>query len=215
MSSIVAALLERQEAWDDAGRTWQRVRSQAQLLGDRPVELDAVEGIARSGRKSGAAPAIVATGFEEALALAVALGDASRQVSLHNVLGILAWERTEYAEALAHYEAALRLCRVLGRRPDQGLVLNSIGVVLIRLQRFEEARTVLEEAAALNAATGERLLEAHTLVALGDVSLRFGRVREALDTSSAPRRCERRPAIRRTTNGWSGAWPRRAQRWRP
>jgi class 3 adenylate cyclase/tetratricopeptide (TPR) repeat protein len=180
VSSVVAVLLERQQNWPDADRTWRAVRTQAQGLGDRRVELDAVEGIARVARRSGGPLATVAAGFEEALALAVNLGDTPRQAALHNTLGILGWEGGRYPDALAHYEAALRLCRVLHKAADEGLILNSIGIVLVRLQRFEEARTVLEEAAALNEATGERQLEADTLVALGDLSLRFGRARDAL-----------------------------------
>ena len=49
--------------------------------------------------------------FESALALAATTGEHAREAALHNVLGILEWERSIYADALRHFEAALALLR--------------------------------------------------------------------------------------------------------
>ena len=176
----VAIGQERLALWDDAERSWSVARQLRRSLSDRTGELDALEGLARIDRVRGDLRRAAAR-CEEALALATALGLAARQASLHNTLGILAWEGAHYNDALVHYEIGLRLCRDTGNRPDEGVMLNSMGVTLARLQRNEEARTVLEDSLVLNRSSGERLLEAHALAALADVSLHLGRVESACE----------------------------------
>ena len=170
-----AAILERLASTDEAAEAWEKVRSLRRASGDAKGELDALEGLARTARQRAASPDAAIPGFQAALTLATTLGDREREVSIHNTLGILEWQRERYPDALRHYEAALELVRDLGDRSSEGLLLNSVGVTLTRLQRHEEARTALEESVALNRERGEHLLEAHALAALGEVWRARGR----------------------------------------
>jgi tetratricopeptide (TPR) repeat protein/class 3 adenylate cyclase len=179
----VAVTHERRGAWSTARDAWTLVLDLRRSRGDSLGELDAREGIARAIRHI--APADATAAFEQALSLAIVLGNASRRLALHNTLGILHWERGAHLDALGHYDAALRLCRETGDRVHEGLMLNSMGVTLTRLQRYDEARTVLEESVALNRETRERLLEAHALAALAEVSLCLGARPAAIDCLDA------------------------------
>lgn len=174
MWSRVAAIHEREGAFEEAGTAWSTARSLHRRIEDAPAELEALEGVARCARRRDAAAAIPL--YEEAIALAAASGDPYREGSLHNQLGIVHWERGSYTEALRQYEMALRIFRELGDCVHEGLILNSLGATLSRLLRYEEARTVLEQGLSLNRETGERLLEAHSLAALGDVYRGIGRL---------------------------------------
>ena len=147
-------------------------------LHDVNGQLRALEGIIRAGRQ-GTATVDIERRCVEALALAEALDDAPRRAWLHNLLGIAAWERGAFADALGHYETALAQVRRMDQRADEGLILNSLGVTLSRLGRHEEACRVLEESAALNEATGERLLQAHALAALGNEYAATGHAADA------------------------------------
>ena len=126
----------------EAAVAWQRAREGAEKLGNIAAQLDAAEGIARSTRRI--APAEAIGRYEEALALAARAGDRLREAAILNTLGILDYERGDYASALRRYETGLAMARVRGDRGHEGLMLNSIGVTLTRLQRHEEARTALE-----------------------------------------------------------------------
>ena len=184
----VAIARERQAQWPAARETWTAVLVLRRSLADPTGELEAREGLARATRQTDPDASIEA--FEQALALATVLGAGSRKLALHNTLGILHWQRSDFLAAFRHYDAALRLCRLQGDRAHEGLMLNCVGLALTRLQRYDEARTVLEESVALNRDTAERLLEAHALAALADVSLRLdgaGSARELLEGALAIR----------------------------
>jgi tetratricopeptide (TPR) repeat protein len=131
-------------------------------------ELEAREGLARATRAKGPEDAIPA--FESALALAATIGERTREIVIRNTLGILQWQRRDYAAALDHYEVALRLVRDPGHCQQEATILNGLGACLARLGRPDEARTVLEESLALSREIGERELEADAAAALGHVS---------------------------------------------
>lgn len=191
MWTLIAAGLERMSTPHESAATWEKVRGLRTRLGDARGELDALEGIARTTRKTAMSPDAAIPAVEAALALAATLGEKHREAALRNTIGILEWECGRYAQALRHYEMALGLARDLKDRVYEGLILNSLGVTLARLNRHEEARTALEESAALNRETGEQLLEAHALAALGDVCHAQGRsdaAREHFERSLALRR---------------------------
>ena len=176
----IAAIREREGAFDDASAAWDAARSLHRLVDDVSDELEALEGLARCTRKQSTRPVATAIAlYEQAISLAAARGEQRREGSLRNQLGILEWERGEYGNALRQYEVAVRIFRDLGDHVHEGLMLNSLGVTLCKLQRHDEARTVLEQGLALNRKTGERLLEAHSLAALGEVYVGIGRLEEA------------------------------------
>ncbi len=160
---------------------WRATCALRRQLGDPHGELEALEGIARATRQTAPTPSESIPAFEAALALASTLGETHRQLALHNVLGILEWERGRFAAALRQYEAALLLVRAHGDRLHEGHVLNSLGVTLIRLNRPEEARTALEASVAVNRETEQRLLEAHALGALGQLFLAEHRLDRAVE----------------------------------
>ena len=168
----VAQAREHLREWNAARDGWMAVLDLRKSLGDSPGELAAREGLALALRQIPDPDAIAAA--EQALTLATVLGATSRQLSLHNTLGILHWERAAYVEALRHYDAGLRLCRDSGDRVHEALMLNCMGVALSSLRRYDEARIVLEESVALSRETGERLLEAHALAALADIAIALG-----------------------------------------
>lgn len=191
MWSRVGGIAERRGTVEPALLAWQTMRELSIKLGDVEGELRSLEGIARAVRLASGNTDQAISAAETALALAVTLGAQHRELALRNILGVMHWERQEYARALRHYELALRLTRMLGDRIHEGLMLNSLGVTLSRLHRHEEARTALEESIALNRSTGERLLESHALTALGDIHRmrqRFVAARECYDQALALRR---------------------------
>jgi len=173
-------------------------------LQDANGQLEALEGMIRAGRQ-GAGREHAESWCMQALALAEALDDAPRQASFRNLLGILAWERGAFADALTHYEAALVAVLRTDQRADEGVILNSLGVTLSRLGRHEDACRVLDESVTLNEASGQRLLLAHALAALGDACAANGRA------GDARRFYQRAEAIRRDL-GDAGAADRIAQR---
>lgn len=175
----LAAVHERLHRPEEAHAAWLRARELSRALADIPAEAEAVDGVARTERQLAVDPETVITHYEEALALALRVGDRKRELGTHNALGIVHWQRGTYAEAVRHYEAALRLCRETGDRVHEGLILNSLGATLHRMCRWDEARTVLAESVRVTEASGERRLRAHALATLGDVCLASGRVDEA------------------------------------
>jgi serine/threonine protein kinase/tetratricopeptide (TPR) repeat protein len=191
----IARILERRSP-EEAAEAWSVVLELQRRRGDSSSELDAREGLARARRAMGASDAV--TAYESALALAATIGARAREAAIRNVLGILAWERGAYPEALRYYESALALVRDHGNRQDEAVILNSLGVSLTKLGRRDEARTVLEESLALSREIGERQLEAHALAALGHVSW------QAHDLSGAADYFEQSRALRQAIGDYAG-----------
>ena len=175
----VAAACESLQLPADAHATWARLRELQRADMDIAGTAEAVEGMARTERQLPDAAGDAVAHYEEAIALAVRLGDRNRELTARNSLGIVFFQRKAYADALRHYEAALRACRELGDRVHEGLILNSLGATLQQLQRWDEARTVLSDSLRLTTASGERLLQAHALALLGDVCLATARFADA------------------------------------
>ena len=93
MLACVAVLHERSDSarrWPF--RAWEEVRRLRVSLGDARGELEALEGIVRMQRRSGAPRDEVIPHLEAGLALAAKLADKRREASLRNTLGILEWE---------------------------------------------------------------------------------------------------------------------------
>jgi tetratricopeptide (TPR) repeat protein/class 3 adenylate cyclase len=180
MRRRLASVYERLDRPADALEAWSQVRSLDRASGDLTGEAEAVEGMARTERKLARPASDVIARYEEALGLAIRLGDRKRELAVRNALGIVHWQRAAYSDAVRQYEAALRLCREAGDRVHEGLILNSLGATLHRLRRWDEARTTLSEAVRVSTETGERQLRAHALATLGDVCLASGRLDEAL-----------------------------------
>jgi tetratricopeptide (TPR) repeat protein len=146
--------------------------------------------MARAERRLLGSAGDVVARYEEACALAVHQGDRARELAIRNSLGIVHWERGQYADAVREYEAALRVCRDTSDTVHEGLILNSLGASLNKLRRWDEARTTLMEAIRVTADTEERQLHAHALAALADAYIgreHFGDALESLEQSLAIR----------------------------
>jgi tetratricopeptide (TPR) repeat protein/class 3 adenylate cyclase len=193
-----AAILERKRRPEESIETWKRVDALCGQLGDARGRLDALEGIARSIRQHDPSSDASIAALEAALHLAATLGDPQRALALRNTLGIVAWERGRYTDALNHYQDALRLAREHGNAAQQAVILNSLGVTLMRLQRPTDALTALEEGLARSRASGERILEAHASAALGQLYRTIGDLGRALE------RFEQSLEIRRVLNDRTG-----------
>jgi tetratricopeptide (TPR) repeat protein len=179
LRSRVAAVCEDQLRFGRAASEWVRVAALCQRSRDLAGESRAREGQGRVARRleddEGAE-----SSYREALRLAVSAGDETRQGALHNTLGILAWHRQAYDQALQHYEQALAIYRRRGEPAHVGHGLASIGLTLHRLHRSDEAVRRLEEAIRLERQHDLRQLEAYALGTLGDVRLSMGDDDEAV-----------------------------------
>ncbi len=207
----LAVVYERMQAPNEARSAWERVQVLAMNGGDRAQEAEALAGMARAERELAPFEQMVVPHYEEALQLAVRAGDRSRELAVRNALGIVHWQRGDFADAVRHYEAALRVCRESADRVHEGLILNSLGATLSRLRRWDEARTVLGDAMRVSEHTGERQLQAHALAMLGDVYLATNRTGEALASFTASLRI-RLSLDDRTGEGWMRERLARVQR---
>jgi tetratricopeptide (TPR) repeat protein len=192
---------ERLGAPADARSAWQRALTLNHAASNVAGEAVAAEGLARADRLLQVAPERVIAGYEEALALALRVGDGPRELSVRNALGIVHWQCGAYADAMRQYEAALRVSRGIGDRVHEALILNSLGATLHRQRRWDEARTTLADGVRVARETGERQLEAHALATLGDVFLACGRLSEARQSVESSLGLRRDLADRRG-EGW-------------
>ena len=162
-----------------ASEAWARTLRLARKMGNREVEIEALEGKAALARRDD--PASALRDFEAALRLVEESDDLEKLGNLRYTIGILRWEFGAYEDALGSFEQAFDDLSRAGDDLHAGLVLNSIGRTLRDLGRFPEARARLEEAIALNERTGERLLLSHALMTLGDIALDTGGADEAVE----------------------------------
>jgi tetratricopeptide (TPR) repeat protein len=181
----IATVHERLGRFPDALDAWSRVRALDRITGNPAGEAEAVEGLGRAERHLSRPAGEVIERYEEALALAIRLGDRRRELAVRNSLGIVHWQRGAYPDAVRQYEAALRLCREAGDHVHEVLILNSLAATLHKLRRWDEARTALSEAVRVSADTDERQLRAHAYATLGDVCFASGRLDEALQDFEA------------------------------
>jgi tetratricopeptide (TPR) repeat protein len=184
----IARVHERIGTASQALTAWQRVAAlhdsaAADLNGavdDGAPYLEALIGIALAGRRAGLPPEEVRNAHLEALEHAIQAGARGVQGRLLNNLGIMAWERSDYDEALMRYADALAIYRELRDDAGLGLMLNSVAVTLKAMGRHEDARDRLEESLAVHRRAGNRLLEGHAFAALGDIALERGEADRAL-----------------------------------
>jgi tetratricopeptide (TPR) repeat protein/class 3 adenylate cyclase/tRNA A-37 threonylcarbamoyl transferase component Bud32 len=179
LRSRVAAAHEGQQRYAKAQLEWERVAALRRGFGDLAGESSALEGQGRVARQQGEIERAVPI-YRDALRLAETAGDEVKQGELYNTLGILAWHRRAYDEALAHYERALTIYEGRDEPQHLGHLLASMGATLQKLDRPEEAVPRLEEAIRLHRRTQQRQLEAYALGVLGDVHVSMGGHAEAL-----------------------------------
>lgn len=126
------------------------------------------------------------TAAAESLARARAAGDlAGEGLSLHS-LGVLAWARGAYPEAIAHMEAALALFRAVEGRPRATIALVNMG--LTPFDASPNSLLVNEETWVMLGALSGAALVGHTLAhvgaqarAMGDLESARKRLEESVD----------------------------------
>ena len=190
----IARIHDRSGAASEALAAWQRVvgldaaaGTGAPLDEDASARLEARIGIAFAARRAGLPFEAVRSAHTEALEHAVRAGDRDVQGRLLNNLGIMAWERADYEEALTRYEQALPLFRDLSDEAAVGLILNSIAATHRAMGRAGDARARLEEALPVHQRAGTPLLAGHAFAMLGDIALEAGEADRALRLFSQSR----------------------------
>jgi len=169
--SIAAAIYQQKpvQNYDQAFAAWGKALLLRTRLGDHRGELQAAQEMGRLARDHFGEPTQALQYFQEALDLAIKLGDLHKQGELLNTVGITEWNRGAYENALVHYENALKLYSEAGDTAQVGLILNSIGVTLRSLGRHDEALRRLQEAVATTRRANHRLFEGYALAAIGDL----------------------------------------------
>src|SRR5215467_6797023 len=165
----------------DAMEAWGKARLLRSRIGDRWGEIQALYELGRLTRDHFNDSLGAMQYLQEALDLAVALGDAHRQGDILNALGITDWKRGDYEQALMHYGQALVQYREAGGLSETALMLNSLGVTLRSLGRHEEALARLQQAVHAAHQADHRLFLGYALAAIGDVYRDKGDYPEAVN----------------------------------
>ena len=95
----------------------------------------------------------------------------AEQAEAHNVLGLVAHDRREWVEALAHFDQALSAYRALGDPYQTARMLNNRGLVLLRSDRLAEAAESYQAAITHFAASEDRIEQFKAVMNLGNVYL--------------------------------------------
>jgi predicted ATPase/DNA-binding CsgD family transcriptional regulator len=105
--------------------------------------------------------------FDEALALNHALGDRLGEAKVVNSLGMVAWERAEFAKAWELWSAGLAGFRQLDDARGIAVALNNLGLVAREQGRFTAARRLFEESLTIYRSLGDEQGCASGLANLG------------------------------------------------
>jgi predicted ATPase/DNA-binding CsgD family transcriptional regulator len=93
--------------------------------------------------------------FDEALALNHALGDRLGEAKVVNSLGMVAWERAEFAKAWELWSAGLAGFRQLDDARGTAVALNNLGLVAREQGRVPAARRLFEESLTIYRSLGD------------------------------------------------------------
>jgi serine/threonine protein kinase/tetratricopeptide (TPR) repeat protein len=177
--TLIATHAARGHSMSASLEALERIRAIYKLQGSRVKELENLIELAGQARQQRANPDFVLRCYQAALEVCVDIGDQSKQGDVLNSMGIVEWERGEYARALEHYDRALGILRSTGDLPHEGLVLNSIAVTLQKLDKHDEALACLKQAVGVHKQSGQQLLEGHALAAMGQTLAALGRASES------------------------------------
>jgi len=126
-------------------------------------------------------------GAERALAIYEELGDVGAQARVLNTLGLLAYHRGAWPEALARYEAAELAYARAGTRWDAATAVANAAEILADQGRLGEAQTGLERAMLIWRGAGAPSEVAFGEYQLGRIAARQGRPAEAAERFAAAR----------------------------
>lgn len=167
--SRLASLYTRLERPQEAITAWGTVRQIARQRNDAALEVTALEGLAAASRQHFGQGDLAIPLYEEGVAKALELDDHATAGRLLNSLGVIAWERKNWAGARQSYQEALTSFRAADDREGIALILASLGAVHQRLGDADEAVSALEHSiAASREAAGNPRLLGYALGLLGD-----------------------------------------------
>jgi class 3 adenylate cyclase/tetratricopeptide (TPR) repeat protein len=126
-------------------------------------------------------------GAEQALAIYEELGDVGAQARVLNTLGLLAYHRGAWPEALARYEAAELAYARAGTRWDAATAVANAAEILADQGRLGEAQAGLERAMLIWRGAGAASEVAFGEYQLGRIAARQGRPAEAAERFAAAR----------------------------
>jgi predicted ATPase len=127
-------------------------------------------------------------GAEQALAIYEQLGDLGAQGRVHNTLGLLAYFRGAWPEALAHYQASGDAYERSGTRWDAATSIANAAEVLSDQGELDQAQAALEQAMRTWRAAGAASEIAFGSYLLGRIAARrgdLGRAQELFDSARA------------------------------
>ncbi|MFC5289012.1 tetratricopeptide repeat protein [Actinokineospora guangxiensis] len=129
--------------------------------------------------RGGGADGVVAAAA--ALTAARAEGDVDAEASVHDLLGLVHCNLSDYASAVEHHRWALELSRGTGNRVVEAAALHNLGRAYSQLGQPAQAEAYYEEALSINRAIGNRRGEAAALHYTGAVALSLGRPEAAIE----------------------------------
>jgi predicted ATPase/DNA-binding CsgD family transcriptional regulator len=100
--------------------------------------------------------------LETALALG-GVAPANDRLQLLAGAGTMAWQQTDFAQAILHHEQALTLAREIGDREAEAFALNNLGVQAKEFGNFDEARSRYDACIAIAREAGMTQLMIRTL----------------------------------------------------
>ncbi|PWW56246.1 tetratricopeptide repeat protein [Actinokineospora spheciospongiae] len=115
-----------------------------------------------------------------ALAAARSCADVDAEASVHDLLGLVHCNLSDYAAAIEHHGWALELSQGTGNRVVEAGALHNLGRAHSQLGQPAQASAFYERSLELNRAIGNRFGEAGALHYLGVAALSLGRPEEAL-----------------------------------
>ncbi|MGQ0837990.1 tetratricopeptide repeat protein [Actinokineospora sp.] len=115
-----------------------------------------------------------------ALAAARGAGDVDAEASVHDLLGVIHCNLSDYGAAVEHHRWALELSRGTGNRVVEAAALHNLGRAHSQLGQPAQASSFYEEALVINRAIGNRRGEAAALNYIGVAALSLGRPETAV-----------------------------------
>ncbi|PPK68953.1 tetratricopeptide repeat protein [Actinokineospora auranticolor] len=118
---------------------------------------------------------------QAALAAARATRDLDAEASVHDLLGLIHTNLSDYVAAIESHRWALELSQSTGNRIVEAAALHNLGRAHSQLGQPAQASAFYEQALELNRVIGNRFGEAGALNYLGGTALSLGRPQQAID----------------------------------
>ncbi len=176
--------------WDEMGPALDRLAEMSRRAGDR-LGLARTEYFRGARCVNGGEYRQAVEHYQQALASAREVGDATLQAEVLNDMGFCHRRMADDESALKHYRESLDIRERTGDQPGQAESLNNIGLALCRQQRFAQAQEALGRAMKIEEAIGDKVGAGYTLLNLSHLASQRG------EHDRAEELCRRSLAVRR------------------